>query len=105
MKLLDTGFIILRSLLGLARKASCNLLLGLLFPLRNLIWMHAILAAGKLGQALLPRQGIKGDAGLEFGGVLPSRFGHKKPPLTSYVHLSSRSSFPNSLLLQPSREK
>lgn len=97
MKLLDTGFIILLSLLGLARKASCNLLLGLLFPLRNLIWMHAMLA-GKLGQALLPRQGIKGDAGLEFGGELPSRFGHKKPPLTSYVHLSSRSSFPNPLL-------
>ena len=45
MKLLDTGFIILLSLLGLARKASCNLLIGLLFPLRNLIWMHAILAA------------------------------------------------------------
>ncbi|MGD9576323.1 hypothetical protein, partial [Desulfovibrio sp.] len=42
--------------------------------------------------------GIKGDAGLEFGGELPSRFGHKKPPLTSYVHLSSRSSFPNPLL-------
>jgi len=42
MKLLDTGFIILLSLLGLASKASCNLLLGLLFPLRNLIWMHAI---------------------------------------------------------------
>lgn len=97
MKLLDAGFIILLSLLGLARKASCNLLLGLLLPLRNLIWMHAMLA-GKLGQALLARQGIKGDAGLEFGGELPSRFGHKKPPLTSYVHLSSRSSFPNPLL-------
>ena len=45
MKLLDTGFIILLSLLGLASKTSCNLLLGLLFPLRNLIWMHAILLA------------------------------------------------------------
>jgi len=81
----------------LACKAICNLLLCLLFPLRNLIWMHAILA-GKLGQGLLPRQGIKGDAGLEFGGELPSRIGHKKPPLTFYVHLSSRSSFPNPLL-------
>ena len=45
MKLLDTGFIILLSLLGLACKAICNLLLCLLFPLRNLIWMHAYLLA------------------------------------------------------------
>lgn len=29
---------------------------------------------------------IRGDARLEFGGELPSRCGHKKPPLASYVH-------------------
>lgn len=32
---------------------------------------------------------IRGDARLEFGGELPSRCGHKKPPLASYVHHSS----------------
>ena len=69
MKLLDTGFIILLSLLGLARNASCNLFLGLLLPLGNLIWMHAMLTTGKLEQGLLTGQS-KGDTVLEFGGEL-----------------------------------
>ena len=96
MKLLDTGFIALLDLLGFASKTRCNLFFGLQLPLGNLIGVHAILTS-KLGQGLFPGQGIQGDAGLELGGELPSRFGHKKPSLT-YVNLRSWSSFPNPLL-------
>ena len=60
------GLHALLGLLGLACKASHNLLLNLLLPLGNLSLVHLVLTR-ELGQGLSPRQEIQSDAELELG--------------------------------------
>ena len=92
VQVFDPGFIALLSLLSLARKGGDDTFLGLLFPLANLIRMHAILAS-EFGQGVLPDRASRATRVLN-SAVKRLLFWDMKSLLQAfYVHLNSWSSF------------